>query len=79
MLKLRNTKYRSHEHNYQDKSNLPRSMLWQLLLHLTYVCQVRSVFLLMKLLTIETESMKLLTIETESRLGILWDQEECNQ
>jgi ribonuclease HI len=23
--------------------------------------------------------MKLLTIETESRLGILWDQEECNQ
>jgi hypothetical protein len=23
--------------------------------------------------------MKLLTIETESRLGTLWDQEECNQ
>ena len=23
--------------------------------------------------------MKLLPIETESRLGILWDQEECNQ
>jgi hypothetical protein len=22
--------------------------------------------------------MKLLTIETESRLGTLWDQEECN-
>ena len=23
--------------------------------------------------------MKLLTIETESKLGTLWDQEECNQ
>ena len=23
--------------------------------------------------------MRLLTIETESRLGTLWDQEECNQ
>jgi hypothetical protein len=24
-------------------------------------------------------NMRLLTIETESRLGTLWDQEECNQ
>jgi hypothetical protein len=23
--------------------------------------------------------MRLLTIETESRLGTLWDQEECNE
>jgi hypothetical protein len=26
----------------------------------------------------EDRHMRLLTIETESRLGTLWDQEECN-